>query len=132
MGNYIYPKKISNNLTNQFVDWYILDKEYNIIVGIYKNSNTMINQGICIGYNNNVINKIKLGIFHRHNGTTVELFFENNIKLILTKDISSDKVKLTLACNNLKIDKYIDIKIIKNIKLINNNSEYIDLIFKII
>jgi len=135
MGNCIYSSIILDDLSSQFIDYYVLDKQYNIIIGIYSNSNanTMINQGICIGYNNNTINKIKFGIIHRHSDKILELFFENNIKLILTKNTDNPNIKLTLIYkNNLKIEKYIDVNLISKFKLINNNSEYIDLIYKII
>ncbi len=132
MGNCTYSNVVLNDLSRQFLDCYVLDKEYNIIIGIYSNSNTMINQGICIGYNNNIINKVKLGIVHRYSPKIVELFFENNIKLMLTKNMENENIKLTLFYNKNKIEKDIDINIFKKYKLINNNSEYIDLIFKII
>lgn len=131
MGNCIRSNTILN-LSSQFIDCYILDKQYNIIIGIYSNSNTMINQGICIGYNNNTINKIKFGIIHRHCNKVLELFFEDNIKLILTKINNCENIKLTLIYSNNKIEKNIDSNLIKKFKLINNNSEYIDMIFKII
>ncbi len=132
MGNCIYSNSVLNDLSSQFLDCYILDKEHNIIIGIYSNSNTMINQGICIGCDNNIINKIKLGIVHKYSPKIVELFFENNIKLILTKNDENNHIKLTLFYDNCKIEKNIDINIFKKYKLINNHSEYIDLIFKIL
>lgn len=132
MGNCIYSQHISNNLTDQFVDYNIIDKQYNIIIGIYKNSNTSIEQGICVGYINNQINKLKFAMIHRHDDIIVELFFDNNIKCLLVKNNIDNKVKLTLSSENILIEKYIDVDIIKKIKLIDNNSEYIDLIHKII
>jgi hypothetical protein len=140
MGNCIYPNAILNDLSGQFLDCYVLDKKYNIIIGIYSNSNSNsnlnthinINQGICIGYKNNFINKIKFGIIHRHFDKIVELFFENSIKLILTKNKDSENIKLTLFYDNNKIDKYIRVDMIKKFKPINNNSEYIDLICNIL
>jgi hypothetical protein len=131
MGNYFSSNKALDGFTSQFLNYYILDKEYNIIIGIYKDSNTMINQGICVGHYNNEISKIRFGIFHRYADFLVELFFENNIKLVLSKN-KDNNIKIVLTKNNYKIEKYIDINLIKNIIPMNSNSEYIDLIFKII
>lgn len=138
MGNCFGSHKIFNNLTNNFLNYNIIDKEYKIIIGIYLesdssklNTNTMICQGICIGQNgNNKINKIKLGIIHRHENKMVELYFENNIKLLFIKN--NNNIKLVLTSNDISIEKNVDHSIIKNIKFINNNSEYIDLISKIL
>ena len=130
MGNYFISNKVLNGFTSKFLNYNILDKEYNIIIGIYKDSNTMIYQGICVGHYDNEISKIRFGIFHRYADLIVELFFENNIKLVLSKN--NNNIKIVLTKNNYKIEKYIDINLIKNFTPINSNSEYIDLIFKII
>jgi|LakMenEpi03Aug12_release.lakeMendotaPanAssembly.Ray.scaffolds.fasta_scaffold553828_1 hypothetical protein len=142
MGNCVYSYGVSDKLTEQFVDFNIIDKEYNIIIGIYKNPNTNTTikydngfehkfiQGICVGKLNNKISKIKFGIFHQCENNILELFFEDFIKLVLIK--VGVQTKLTLNHNDLVIEKYINTEIIKNIKLINNDSEYIDLILKII
>jgi hypothetical protein len=140
MGNYInsiqeikfnfLKKKI--NLKN-FLFHNIIDNENNIIIGIYKNSkksNTISSECICIGNN---INKLKFGMFHNFNiHKIVELYFENNIKVKFIQE-SNNEIKLILDDNeNIKIEKYINKNIIKNLKPINNNSEYLDLIFNII
>lgn len=133
MGSCIGGNVVLKELENNFLNYNIIDKKYNIIVGTYfntnesKKSNTMINQGICIGYNNNKINKIKFGIMHRYGNKMVELYFENNIKLIVNKE-NDNKIKMLLTFNDSCIEKYIDYDIIKQFKIINNNSEYIDLI----
>jgi hypothetical protein len=135
-SNCIYPNAILNDLSSQFLDCFVLDKKHNIIIGIYSNSNSNsminINQGICIGYKNNLINKIEFGIIHSHFDKIVELFFENSIKLILKKNKDSENIKLTLIYDNNKIDKFIGVDMIKKFKPINNNSEYIDLICNIL
>lgn len=142
MGNCIGTNIILNRLTDKFINYNIINKEYNIIIGIYidtqksKNSNTLINQGICIGYNNNEINKIKFGIIHPRM-SLVELFFENNISLSFVREINNKnnndtKIKMILTFKNCKIIKYIDNSIIKKIKSINNNSEDIDLIYRLL
>ena len=140
MGNCYGSKNGLNDLTNNFLNSNIIDKEYKIIIGTYieskerKNlkSNTMISQGICVGCNgNNVINKIKFGMIHRYENKMVELYFDNNIKFVFVKN-QNGGVKFVLTIDDLKIEKNMDSQIIKNIKSINNNSEYIDLILKII
>ena len=137
MGNCFNTNIVLKELSNKFLNYNVIDKEYNVVIGIYsetnkanksKKSNTMINQGICIGYNNNIINKIKFGIIHRYSTKMVELYFENNIKLIFIRE-DKNKIKMLLSFNGFKTEKYIDINIIKKYKIINNNSEYIDLIF---
>lgn len=139
MGSCISSNGGLKKLENNFLNYNIIDKKYNVIVGTYfntnkykksKKSNTMINQGICIGYNNNEIYKIKFGIIHRTYTKTVELFFENNIKLIINKE-NDNQIKMILSFNDLNIEKYIDTDIIKQYKIINNNSEYIDLIYNL-
>lgn len=140
MGICYSSHNISNNLTDNFLNFNIVDKEYKIIIGIYSetnnsnnlNSNTMINQGICIGHNgNNKIFKLKFGIIHRHNNKIVELYFENNIKLLFIAN-NAGNIKFILSSNDIKIEKNINSSIIKNVKLINNNSEHLDLLLKII
>lgn len=161
MGNYIISSiamakkcQIFNNPTDKFLQYNLIDEEYKIILGIYstKNtnqyikSNTMINQGICVGYGNNTINKIKMGIIHKY-CSKVELYFENNIKLSFelengNKDEmyndkneiynNENKIKMILSFNGTKVEKYLKNNIIKNFKSINNNSEYIDLITQLI
>jgi hypothetical protein len=140
MGNCFGSKNILNNLTNYFLNYNVIDKEYKIIIGTYLesnssnnfNSNTMINQGICIGYNGDiVINRLKIGMIHRYENKIVEFYFENNIKLMFVKN-KDGNIKFVLTSNDIKIEKNMDIQIIKNIKLINNNSEYIDLLLNLI
>lgn len=140
MGNCYGSQNVLNDLTNNFLNSNIIDKEYKIIIGTYiesnksknLNSNTMISQGICVGYNGNiVINKIKFGMIHKYENKMVELYFENNIKLLFIKN-QDGNIKFILSINDIKIEKNLDSEIIKNIKSINNNSEYIDLILQII
>lgn len=131
MGNCLKTKIAIN--TEQFLHYNIIDEEYNIIVGVYQDSNKFtkskmnIIQGICVGTNNDEINKIKLGIVYPHNKKIVELYFENNIKLVLTQE-NNNGIKMILRTNNIIVEKYIDMKIVEQYKIINNNSEYIDLI----
>lgn len=131
MGSCIGKNVVIQELGNNFLKYNIIDRKHNIIVGTYFNTNKLnkstviVNQGISIG--NNEINKIKFGIIHR-NINHVELYFENNIKLIIIKEYD-DKIKMLLSFNNYKIKKYIDCDIIKKYKTINDNSEYIDLIY---
>lgn len=133
MGSCIGTNAVLEELKNNFLNYNIIDKKYNIIIGTYfntnqsKKSNTMINQGICIGYNNNEINKIKFGIIHR-NMNYVELYFENDIKLIICRE-NDNQIKMLLSFNGSNIEKYIDCDIIKQYKPFNNNSEYIDLVY---
>lgn len=133
MGNCL--NSINNlSILNQFKNYYILDDKYPIILGIYQNTNsiTMLYQGICIG-NNNIVNKIVFGIFHNNTEKILNLFFENNISLTLKNNITyGDKIKLTLKHNNSIYEKFINVNLIKELKLIENNSEDINLIFKII
>lgn len=121
----------SNILNDIYIDYNIIDNKNNIVVGInyeHINSNCVISQYITIGNNKN-INKIKFGIIHRCE-KMVELYFENNIKLFLSK--IDDDVKLTLFHNNVKLENYIDVHTIKKIKFINNNSDHLDLIYVLV
>lgn len=135
MGCCISTNVVRKELLDKFLNYNIIDKKYGIIVGTYldgnEKSNTLISQGICIGYNNNKINKVVFGIIHRHGNGTVELYFENNIKLIISKE-SNDQLKMILTFNGSNIEKYIEHDIIKNYKIINTNSEYINLLFDLI
>ena len=132
MGCYISVNVVHKELLDKFISYNIIDKKYGIIVGTYLNnnekSNTSINQGICMGYNNNKINKIIFGIMHRHCTEIVELYFENNIKLIICKE-TNNRFKMILTFNGTNIEKYIEYDTIKNYKKINTNSEYINLLY---
>ena len=132
MGCYISVNVVHKELLDKFISYNIIDKKYGIIVGTYLNnnekSNTSINQGICMGYNNNKINKIIFGIMHRHCTEMVELYFENNIKLIVIKE-NNNQLKMMLTLNGSIIENYIEHDIIKNYILINSASEYIDLLY---
>ena len=137
MGNCYGSQNVLNNLTKNFLNYNIIDKDYKIIIGIYvdtnTNSNTMINQGICIGTNGNEkINKLKFGMLHHYKNKMLELYFENNIKLFFVKNKDGDDIKFVLTYNNIIIQKNISQQIIKNIKYINNNSEHIDLLLNVI
>ena len=140
MGICISSNIILDNITNQFLDYNIIDKDYNIIIGIYYDTNIskkskksmLIYQGIYIGYNNNKISKIILGmIHHQYNNKIVELYFENNIKIIFIHE-NKNKIKMILYYETYKIEKYIVSDIIKQYKIIDNNSEYIDLIYNLL
>lgn len=135
MGNIttIFNKIIKfTNLEKKFLNYNIIDKEYKIIIGNYSTfdesnkSNTMINQGICIGFNNDKIYKIKFGIKHKYHNI-VELYLENKIKLVFFHE-DKDKIKMELSYDENKIEKYIDTKLFEEYKLFDNNSEYINLI----
>lgn len=131
MGNCIGGNIVLKELGNNFLKYNVIDRKHNIIIGTYFNtnklnkSNIIVNQGISIG--NNEINQIKFGIIHR-NINHVELYFENNIKLIIIKEYDN-KIQMLLSFNGSNIKKYIDCDIIKKYKTINDNSEYIDLIY---
>ena len=131
MGSCISGNVVLKELENNFLNYNVIDRKHNIIIGTYlntnklNNSNIIVNQGISIG--NNEINQIKFGIIHR-NINHVELYFENNIKLIIIKEYDN-KIKMLLSFNGSNIKKYIDYNIIKKYKTINDNSEYIDLIY---
>lgn len=140
MGNCYCSQNLLNDLTNNFLNSNIIDKKYKIIIGIYVetnssknyNSNTMINQGICIGCNgDDKINKLKFGMIHRYENKKVELYFENNIKLLFVKN-KDGGIKFVLSSNDIMIEKNMDIPIIKNIKSINNNSDHLDLLLNLI
>ena len=139
MGSCLGTNVVRNELSNKFLNYNVIDKKYNIIIGTYSNndeskkSNTMImiNQGICIGFNNNEINKITCGMIRRYGSVMVELYFENNIKLIVVKE-NNNLFKMTLSFNGSSIENYIKPNIIKKYKLINLNSEYIDLLYDLI
>lgn len=134
MGSCIGTNVVRNELSNNFLNYNVINKKYNIIIGTYFNkdengkSNTLINQGICIGYNNNDINKIRCGMIHRYGSEMVELYFENNIKLIVIKE-NNNQLKMMLTLNGSIIENYIEHDIIKNYILINSASEYIDLLY---
>lgn len=122
---------IVDETINKFIKYNIIDKQNNIIVGIYRNSseksNIIINQGIYIGKYNKIY-QIKFAILHNIKNKYIELFFENNIKLVLIK-YNKSKIKMFLYTSENKIDKFININ---KYKKINNNSEYIDLISNLI
>jgi hypothetical protein len=140
MGNCLGSQNSLDNLTNNFLNSNIIDKKYKIIIGTYSesnsskkfNSNTMINQGICIGYDgNHIIYKLKFGIIQRYENNTVELYFENNIKLLFIKN-KDGNIKFILSSNDINIEKNMNLQTIKNIKSINDNSEHIDLLSNLI
>lgn len=126
--------KSKNNLSNQFLQSNIIDNEYNIRIGIYidkekKKSTILTSQGIII--ENFIINKIILAMKYNFETPTVVLYFENNICVLIIKE-SKDKIKFVLKSDKIKINKYIDNNIINNLKPINNNSEFIDMIIDIV
>ncbi len=139
MGNCTSSKNILSTITNNFINYNILDNEYKIIVGIYPKSNDIFNstqeyEGIYIGkFDNNKIYKLKFGMYRNEN-KMIELYFENNIKLILISESvhNVNSVKLILTFNDIRIEKYICNKILKKIKPTNDGKNYVDLILKII
>lgn len=128
-----------DNLTKDFISSNVINKEYKMIIGTYlesnnsnkNNSNTMISQGICVGYNGNyTIYKLKLGMIHKYQNVMVLLYFENNTRLLLKKK-NNNNIAFLFSTDDIRIHGDIDEEIIKNMKPINNNSEDIDLIFKL-
>ena len=154
MGNFIQYKDINvnNNINTSknksfshiinkrfytpnkmFISYNIIDKENNIILGIWNNpdkSNTLSNQGICIG-NQEKINKLIFAIWHRSMDIVI-MMFENNIKLKIYKE--TNKFKYSLSINNYEqFTSDIHFKVLKELKKINTeDSEHIDLIFSLI
>lgn len=134
MGCCLGANAVCNEQPNKWEKFNVIDKKYNVIIGTYyngydaKKSSTIVSQGICIGYNNYKINKMIFGIGYLYDNKKVELYFENNIKLIIGKD--NGHLKMILFYNNKTIiEKYIEHDIIKKYNKINKNSEYIDLIY---
>lgn len=156
MGNCYSSNNVSKITDKKFIDSNLIDKEFKIFLGIYscpdnssKNLNIQVNQGIWIGKFSNKIYKLKFGIYHQSKNKLVELYFENNIKLVLMKNIDTNEIDFILTCNDIKIiekigmhvlndikynddyikiNKNINVNIINNFKYIANNSEHIDLI----
>lgn len=144
MGNYIHVflrpnnnkinnKEIidNNNIKKIFKSFNILDINKNIIIGIWDNpnkSNTMGNQGIWIG-NNDEIYELIFGI---NCNDVVILYFKNNIILEITKINDSFLLKLKKKNDIVEYSTNISNDIIKKLNKINNNSADIDLIFNII
>jgi hypothetical protein len=148
MGNCIKQNN-KFNYKEKFLNYNIIDKKNNIVLGIYEkpinndlnslpnivisSPNIVISQGIMVGdiKNNNSenIHKLIFGIKILESNK-VELYFENNIKLIIFKKNNIIRYQLTVEKN--VITEIIPYDYIKNLKKINNNSEHIDLIFDII
>lgn len=116
----IIKKKIS-----QFISYNIIDYEHNIIIGTFNdNYNASSYEGISIGDDFNMY-KILFGISHENR--IIELYFENNIKMFFTKE--SNLILIEFYSKDIKFKKIISKNTIKEIKPINQNSDYIDLIF---
>lgn len=160
MGNCTGSNNLSNVVEKKFINSNLIDSKYKIVLGTYLESNKgsknlnsqdiQVNQGIWIGKFSDKIYKLKFGIFHQHENKSVELYFEDNIKLVLMKNINTDEIEFTLTYGDIEIietigtinisdeikynNKCIVIKksisknTIGNFKYIGNNSEHIDLI----
>lgn len=137
MGCSLGINNVCYGQTNNFEKYNIIDVKYNVIIGTYYNEvrvgkiNKRIEQGIRIGYNDGKINKIKFGMMIQpRENKIVELYFENDIKLIIRKE-NDNRCKMILSFGGTNIKKYIDPNIIKKYKMINDGSEYIDLIYNL-
>ena len=86
-------------------------------------------QGIC--FKNSQVNKLTFGIIFK-NFEMVDLYFEENIRLLIKK--SDDTLNISYLNKNKNINYKNDIKLdnLKNLQKISNNSDDIDLIFKLI
>lgn len=131
MGNIINSHKISV-IRKKFISSNIIDEDNNIIIGIWNNPNkinTMGNQGICIG-NDDEIYELKFACRLLYSNL-IEFIFDKNIKLLFFKD-SSNKFMFQLNYNKNSFKKEISKNILNKLKKINNLSEDIDLIIDLL
>lgn len=143
MGNCIKNNK--TNYKDKLINYNIIDKKKHIVLGIYekpinnnlKNIHNNICQGIWIDGIKNInnpnqenIHKLTFGIKILESNK-VELYFENNIKLRIFKENNLLQYQLKIQNKDI-ITGFITNNCLKNFKKINNNSEYIDLIFDLI
>jgi len=129
MRNIINLLKTSKH---KFISSNIIDEDNNIIIGIWNNpnkSNTMGNQGICIG-NSDEIYELKFACRLLYSNL-VELIFDKKIKLVFYK-YSTNKLIFQLKNDNNSFKKEISINTLNKLKKINNLSEDIDLIFDLL
>ena len=120
IGNNNIIKKEDNN---------IIKLDNNISLGIYTDENNKEYQGICF----KKINKRKeiFGIsFINYN--MINLYFENNVRLLLNKNDNNINIEYSDKNNSIKYNNLIKIESLKNLKKISNNSDDIDLIYNLI
>ena len=101
----------------------------NINLGIYTDKNNKEYQGIC--FKNIYKNKVIFGIsFKDYN--MIDLFFENDIRLLINKNDNNINIEYTDKNNSIKYNNLIKTESLKNFKKISNNSDDIDLIYNLI
>ena len=113
---------------NKFIYQNILDLDKMIIIGIWDNPNKLnilSNQGIMIN-NDQKIYGLLYGIISSIQ--IIVLIFENNIKLVISKN-EFGELFLVLTENKNEYKKQISNDIINNLIKINNKSPDLDLIF---
>jgi hypothetical protein len=128
MGNFMQSHllKKSHSLSEikkKFIESIILDKDKQIIIGIWNNPNklnTLGNQGIWIGNNNDIYeNKIYQLTFGMSNISHdyVILYFENKIKLKFYKNSTDNKLYFVLMQFNQEYNRELTQDILKNIQI---------------
>jgi hypothetical protein len=143
MGNFMQSHllKKSHSLSEikkKFIESIILDKDKQIIIGIWNNPNklnTLGNQGIWIGNNNDIYeNKIYQLTFGMSNISHdyVILYFENKIKLKFYKNSTDNKLYFVLMQFNQEYNRELTQDILKNIQKFNKDSPDLDLLFSFI
>ena len=128
---FIVKSSGSNKINKYFTKLNIIDKENNIVLGIWNNpnkTNTMGNQGICVGYHDKIY-QLLFAIYHQCLECVV-LNFENGIKLRVFNDKKLNNIKYELTYNKIEYINILDNDIIKKYRKIDDNSEDIDLIYK--
>ena len=90
----------------------------NINLGIYTDKNNKEYQGIC--FKNIYKNKVIFGIsFKDYN--MIDLFFENDIRLLINKNDNNINIEYTDKNNSIKYNNLIKTESLKNFKKISNN-----------
>ena len=62
----------------------------------------------------------------------IDLFFENDIRLLINKNDNNINIEYTDKNNSIKYNNLIKTESLKNFKKISNNSDDIDLIYNLI
>ena len=131
MGNYFFKlNQINNNY--KFIKNIMIDKELNIILGIYYNKlDKKINQGIYSDFYKNNINEIKYVIKQKG---VLKIFynFNNGIRLSFEKDNITNNIIMKYKDNNFEFNKIIEPNVYNKWEPINDNSEEIDMLFFLI
>jgi hypothetical protein len=132
MGNLII-NQINNIIGNNNIikkeDNNIIKLDNNISLGIYTDENNKEYQGICFKKINK--RKVIFGIsFTNYN--MIDLYFENNVRLLLNKNDNNINIEYSDKNNSIKYNNLIKIESLKNLKKISNNSDDIDLIYNLI